>query len=124
DAARPAAQQMAEALAGRRDLAAVHIIAHGAPGRVGFAAGEWSLETLARDAGDLAAIGRALAEDGDLRLWSCETGRGAAGEGFVEALSEAAGADVSAATALVGAAALGGRWDLDVSGGARRAPPL
>ena len=67
DAARPAAQQMAEALVGRRDLAAVHIIAHGAPGRVGFAAGEWSLETLARDAGDLAAIGRVLAEDGDLR---------------------------------------------------------
>src|SRR5439155_17310168 len=124
DAARPAAAQMAAALADRRDLAAVHIIAHGAPGRVGFAAGEWSLETLERDAGDLAAIGRALAEDGDLRLWSCDTARGAAGEAFVEALSEAAGADVSAAMALVGATALGGRWDLAVSAGAPVAPPL
>jgi collagen type VII alpha len=124
DAARPAAVQMVAALAGRRNLAAVHVIAHGAPGRVGFAAGEWSLETLARDAGDVAAIGRALAEDGDLRLWSCETGRGTAGQAFVEALSEAAGADVSAATSLVGAAALGGRWDLAVSVGARAAPPL
>src|SRR5205823_1093649 len=94
DAARPAAAQMAAALADRRDLAAVHIIAHGAPGRVGFAAGDWSLETLARDAGDLAAIGRALAEDGDLRLWSCETGRGDVGAALVEALEAAMGAYV------------------------------
>ena len=112
DAARPAAAQMAAALAGRQGLAAVHIIAHGAPGRVAFAAGEWSRETLARDAGDLAAIGRALAEDGDLRLWSCETGRGAAGEAFVEGLEDATGVYVGAAHALVGAASLGGQWEL------------
>jgi len=79
DPARPAAAQMAQALAGRSGLAAVHVMAHGAPGRVAFTAGEWSAQTLARDARDLAAIGRALAEDGDLRLWSCETGRGTAG---------------------------------------------
>lgn len=32
DAERPAARQIAEARAGRRDLEAVHVIAHGAPG--------------------------------------------------------------------------------------------
>src|SRR5262245_42583039 len=37
-ATRPAAEQMAEALAGRRNLAAVHIMGHGAPGRIAFAA--------------------------------------------------------------------------------------
>jgi len=41
DRSRPAAGQIAAALAGRRGLAAVHIIAHGAPGRVSFAAGDW-----------------------------------------------------------------------------------
>ncbi len=40
DKSQPAARQMAAALAGRRDLDAVHVIAHGAPGRVSFAAGE------------------------------------------------------------------------------------
>ncbi|WP_167514614.1 DUF4347 domain-containing protein, partial [Mesorhizobium intechi] len=124
DATRPAAAQMAAALAGRRDLAAVHVIAHGAPGRVAFAAGEWSLAALERDARHLEAIGRALGEDGDLRLWSCETGRGSAGEAFVEALSEVVGAEVSASTVLVGAVALGGQWDLPASAGARVAPPL
>ena len=77
DTARPAARQIAAALDGRRGLDAVHVIAHGAPGRVSFAAGDWSAETLADEAEDLAAIGLALAADGDLRLWSCDTAAGA-----------------------------------------------
>lgn len=36
-ASRPVAQQIAAALSGRHGLHTVHIIAHGAPGRVGFA---------------------------------------------------------------------------------------
>ena len=43
DGLMPPARQMALALEGcRQDLDAVHIIAHGAPGRVNFPAGEWS----------------------------------------------------------------------------------
>ena len=38
-APRPMAQQIAAALNGRHGLHTVHIIAHGEPGRVGFAAG-------------------------------------------------------------------------------------
>jgi hypothetical protein len=110
DARRPAARQIAEALAGRRDLDAVHIIAHGAPGKVCFAAGEWSGDCADEN---LAAIGRALRPDGDLRLWSCDVARGAAGAAFVEALERASGAEVAAAAGLVGAAGLGGSWELE-----------
>src|SRR5208283_416783 len=59
------ARQMAAALGRRRDLDAIHVVAHGAPGRVRFAAGEWSRRTLEDDAEDFAAIGRALGADGD-----------------------------------------------------------
>ena len=38
---RPVAQQIAAALSGHEGLEAVHVIAHGAPGRVSFTAGEW-----------------------------------------------------------------------------------
>ena len=86
DAAAPAARQIAAALEGRRGLDAVHVIAHGAPGRVNFAAGDWSIATLEDEAEDFAAIGRALAADGELRLWSCDTAAGAAGEAFHRAL--------------------------------------
>ena len=119
---RPAARQMAEALAGRAGLGAVHVVAHGEPGRVHFAAGEWSAATLAGQARDLSAIGQALGEGGGLRLWSCYAGAGAAGEALVAGLGAATGADVAAASGLVGAPALGGQWALDADDGV--APPL
>ena len=109
----PPARQMAEALAGREGLAAVHVMAHGAPGHVIFSGGVWSAGSLEWDAGDLAAIGGALSDSGELRLWSCNTAAGATGAAFIEQLAERAGADVAAAEGRVGAAGLGGSWDLD-----------
>jgi Domain of unknown function (DUF4347) len=70
------------------------VIAHGSPGRVSFAAGDWSADTVDQEADDLAAIGRALAASGDLRLWSCDTAAGVAGTAFVEHLAQATGADI------------------------------
>ncbi|MBV9553879.1 MAG: DUF4347 domain-containing protein, partial [Alphaproteobacteria bacterium] len=125
DRAVPVAAQIARALAHARGLDAVHVIAHGAPGRIEFAAGAWSAASLATDAADLAAIGRALGDDGELRLWSCAAGAGPEGTRFVTALAEAAGAPVAAADGLVGAAAPGGTWQLAyrmVSAAAARAP--
>ncbi|QPC91648.1 DUF4347 domain-containing protein [Mesorhizobium sp. INR15] len=125
DADRPAARQMAQALEGRERLDAVHVIAHGAPGRVSFAAGEWSAETLKSEAKDLRSIGRALGGFGDLLLWSCNVGASAAGLGFVDALSRATRAPVAAANDLVGSKALGGRWELGArAADAARQPPL
>ncbi|WP_188394042.1 DUF4347 domain-containing protein [Mesorhizobium sp. SARCC-RB16n] len=121
DAGRPAARQMALALEGRDGLDAVHIIAHGAPGRVCFSAGEWSAETLEGDAEDLAAIGQALGGYGELTVWSCHAGQGQAGRTFVGALARAVGVDVRAATKPVGSAALGGSWELAIR--ARGMPP-
>src|SRR5579871_3887249 len=83
DAVRPAARQIAAALEHRRDLDAIHIVAHGAPGHVHFAAGDWSCDSLQRDVNDFGKIGRALNADGELRLWACETGAGARGKWFV-----------------------------------------
>ncbi len=125
DSARPAARQIAAALDGRHGLRSVHIIAHGAPGRVSFAAGDWSSETLEDSAEDFAAIGRALAPDGDLRLWSCGMGAGAGGAAFVAALECAVDAAVVAASGRIGAAALGGTWELFARSRKNRVlPPL
>ena len=124
DAARPAARQIADALAGRRGLEAVHVVAHGAPGRVSFASGEWSAATLKDEAEHFKAIGRALGEDGNLRLWSCRTGEGAQGRALVNEFSRAAGAKVAAARGLVGATALGGAWELEAPPCRAARPPL
>src|SRR5579864_7774984 len=66
DGAVPVARQIAGALDGCCGLTAVHLMAHGAPGRVSFAAGEWSIATIENEGEDVAAIGRALASDGEL----------------------------------------------------------
>ena len=79
-----------------------------------------SLETIDERRASLAALGPALAKDGEVLLWSCETGRGARGAAFLAALAQASGASVAAASGRVGAAAPGGGWALD--GAALRAP--
>jgi hypothetical protein len=125
DAERPAARQLAPVLADRPGLDAIHIVAHGAPGCVSFAGGEWSAATLAEQAEDLAAIGGALGPDGDLRLWSCHTGAHAVGASFVEALARAAGAEVAAASGIVGRDVFGSSWELFAGPGAAvPRPPL
>ncbi|MER9171980.1 DUF4347 domain-containing protein [Mesorhizobium australicum] len=125
DSERPAARQMALALEGRDGLDAVHVIAHGAPGRVCFAAGEWSARTLQDDEADLATIGQALGEDGEFMVWSCHAGQGRAGRTFIGALARTVGADIRSATKPVGSAGLGGSWELAVrTRGMPQQPPL
>ena len=120
----PAPQQIAEAVKHRTGLTAIHLIAHGAPGQVSCGTRALTPETLEEDSEDLAAIGRALGSKGSLLLWSCNTAAGERGAAFVDALACATGVEVWATTGLVGAAALGGRWELDARAGAieARAP--
>ncbi len=91
DGTRSATQQIATALANRPTRHIVHVIAHGAPGRVGLSGGTWTSQTLADEAQDLARIGRAIGAGGCLRLWSCFTGAGPEGlaASVLAALAEA-----------------------------------
>ena len=76
--------------------------------------------TLEDEAEDLAAIGQALGAARNVNLWSCQTAAGPAGAAFIAGLARASGADIAAATGLVGAAALGRKWELM----ATACPPL
>ena len=115
NATEPAPRQMAAALGGRRGFDAIHIIAHGAPGEVRFAAGVLSADSLDEHAADLAALGARLGRNASLMLWSCDTGQDERGQDFVAALASASSASVAASTRLVGAAARGGCWELDTA---------
>src|SRR5258707_282882 len=96
DAASPALAQIAGALRGRSGLEAVHIVAHGQPGEVSFAAGALTLQNLRDHAPELGEIGRALGRDGRLQLWACQTAYGARGATFLAAFRRATGARVAA----------------------------
>ena len=120
--AEPAIAQMARALEGRTKLDAIHVIAHGQPGEVSFAAGALSVETIEGETAGLGSFGAALGAEGALSIWACETGAGERGAAFTDALAEETGARVATASGLVGAAARGGTWALDRGVGASRSP--
>ncbi|HYC48362.1 MAG TPA: DUF4347 domain-containing protein, partial [Burkholderiales bacterium] len=125
DDSEPAVAQMARAIHSRSDIDAVHLVAHGSSGSIDFSAGALCVETIEREAEGLRAIGRALADEGALLLWTCRSGSGDRGSAFVDELSGLTGARVAAATGLIGSARHGASWNLDHAPESYRAsPPL
>jgi len=117
DPQRDGLAQIAEAVADLRGLEAIHLISHGAPGRLQLGTTELTEANLPEHPGALAIIRRSLAEDGDLLLYGCEVGRGEVGERFIGTLALATGADLGASDDRTGHAALGGDWALEVRTG-------
>ncbi len=109
--------QIANALAGRSDIDAVHVISHGASGSLQLGSGEVTEATLTGQAEQLAQIRAALSDSADLMLYGCNVADGTNGASFIQALANATGADVAASTDLTGSALLGGDWVLETSTG-------
>jgi hypothetical protein len=100
-------------------LQAIDIVAHGADGEVSLGTAMLSADTVSGYKSQLATIGSALQAGGDLQIYGCDVAQDAAGTAFLQQLSAATGgANVAAASHLVGSAAGGGSWTLDVNTGA------
>jgi autotransporter-associated beta strand protein len=95
---------------------AIHILSHGAEGRVNLGALTLDMATATNRAGDLATLGSALTADGDLLLYGCDVATGA-GQDFITTVATVTGADVAASSDQTGAARLGGDWQLEVRQG-------
>ncbi|MCC2113551.1 MAG: DUF4347 domain-containing protein, partial [Hyphomicrobiales bacterium] len=118
DSSRDGVEQIAEVLAGRTGIDAIHLISHGSEGTLVLGSGVLTLESMSGEhADELAAIGAALSEQGDILVYGCDFGEGADGAAAVAALAEITGADVAASIDATGSTALGGDWDLEVHAG-------
>jgi ELWxxDGT repeat protein len=119
DPHRDALDQIAETLSGQHNVAAVHIVAEGSSGQIDFSSGAFDLGNLTTGAhaSDLTTIGNALGKQGDLMIWSCNTGQGQVGQAFIDSLAQHTGAEVAASTGFTGAASLGGNWALEAHTG-------
>ncbi|PWC85447.1 hypothetical protein TSH100_15575, partial [Azospirillum sp. TSH100] len=87
--------------------AAVHLLAHGEPGAVRLGAHRLDVTALSRS--------WPQAPDTEILIHACDTG--ADGGRFVQALAQATGARVAAASHPVGHPSLGASWDLDMATG-------
>jgi hypothetical protein len=118
DPTRDGIEQVSEALASHRGLAAVHVLSHGTPGAVQLGTTTLAAETLGERAATIGGWADAFAADGDLLLYGCDVAATPEGEAFLGGLARLTGADVAASRDLTGDATLGGDWHLEFATGA------
>ena len=109
DSGKDGVQQIAEALAGRSEVGAIHIISHGDAGVLLLGNRPLFSGNISQYAAQLADIGKALTADGDILLYGCDVGAGSAGQAFIAQLAAMTGADIAASDDATGGIARGGR---------------
>ncbi|MBC9783577.1 DUF4347 domain-containing protein [Heliobacterium chlorum] len=110
-------EQIADTLRDRHDVRAIHIISHGAPGKVFLGKGSLSAANLSTYREQLASIGAALGKDGDILIYGCDVARGEAGKAFISQVADATSAHIAASDDATGAKALHGNWNLEAKTG-------
>lgn len=117
DANQDGLTQMAAWAEGKTGYDAIHVLSHGAEGTVQLGAMTLTSDTVAARAADLATLGGALNDTGDIMLYGCRVGADGDGQAFLADLAAATGADIAASDDPTGTSSLGGDWDLEVSNG-------
>jgi len=108
---------IADALAGRSDVAALHIISHGQRGGIQLGGAWIDSAALDRRRDLLAAIGSSLADGADVLLYGCDVAAGEVGGVFVDRLATSTRADVAASDDRTGSLHSGGDWVLEAQAG-------
>lgn len=133
DSKRDGVEQIAQALKGRTDVAAVHVLSHGAAGSLQLGASELSLSNIesyrnyleqwfALPSQDQSLLRATPTHHPEILLYGCNVAAGAEGLEFVQRLSRLTGAQVAASDDLTGCEALGGDWELEVKTGEIETP--
>jgi large repetitive protein len=114
DANRDGVEQIAQALAGRTNVTAVHVLGHGEAGQLRLGNATLSQASMAGEhADELVTIKAALSVNADLLIYGCNFGEGELGRVTTDALAVATGADVASSVDVTGHRDLGGNWVLE-----------
>ncbi|HND53649.1 MAG TPA: DUF4347 domain-containing protein, partial [Pirellulaceae bacterium] len=117
-------QQISRALAERDAVDALHIVSHGADGRIRLGDRWLDADALTTRGAEIAAWGRRLAGDRDVLFYGCNLAAGSEGRAFLNAFHDLTGADVAASNDVTGAAARGGNWTFEFHAGTVEAPSV
>lgn len=120
-------QQITAALSQRANLTAIHLIVPGSPGCVHIGSSDLSLATVDRYSGMLKQWQKAFAPDADILIYGCSVAVNPLCPIFpsnllLKQLQQLTGANVAASAKLIGSAALGGSWQLEVRVGRVKTP--
>jgi len=118
DAQADGVEQLAEVLSVYEDVAALHVLSHGAAGLLRLGTASLGSSSLERYRQQLEAWGKALKADGDILIYGCNLAQGEVGIDFVDRLAGVTEADIAASDDLTGNAFIGGDWILETYTGA------
>jgi len=110
-------QQIADALHGRSNIEALHIVSHGMSGCLYLGRTCLQEANLHRYAPQLQQWRNALASNGEILLYGCKVAAEAAGLAFVRRFAALMGVSVAATRGLMGSPQLGGNWEFEVRTG-------
>ena len=117
DAESDCIDHVTDILSSYSDLSAVHIVSHGAPGRVFLGTSVLDMSALDIYQETVGQWGHSLSENGDIFLYGCSVGYGKLGAEFVDQFATITGADVAASINPTGNMELGGDWQLELQTG-------
>ena len=109
--------QISAYLSQQQDVAAVHVISHGADGEVVLGNSRLNAATLDGYAEAIEGWQQALSSDADLLFYGCNLAAGDDGQDLVNSLTLLTGADVAASDDVTGSAKFGGDWVLEYGQG-------
>ena len=109
--------QVSEIFAERSDLAAVHVISHGADGQINLGDSWLNSATLQQNRDAIAGWSSAFAETGDILIYGCNLTQTEVGQKLINDLSTLTMAEVAASDDPTGSTNLGGDWDLEFQAG-------
>ena len=119
DSTRDGVAQMAEVLAGRTGIDAIHLIGEGTEAQMHLGSSFLTQESISTQYAALfQQIGQSLSANADLLVYGCNFGQGDAGQVAIETLAQLTGADVTASTDRTGSTAEFGDWQLEMATGA------
>lgn len=118
DPARDGVAQMAEILAGRTGIDAIHLIGDGTEAEMHLGASFLTQDSISTTyAQQFQQIGQSLSANADLLIYGCDFGRGEAGLLAMNTLATLTGADVAASTDRTGNVAENANWQLEAATG-------
>lgn len=117
DADQDGLAQMALWARSQKDVSALHVLSHGSSAQLNLGSLKLTTPALHDRSADLATLGAALTDEGDVLLYGCNVASGVAGAEFVALMADLTGADISASENATGSALFGGDWLLEAQVG-------
>ncbi len=110
-------EKISSTLSDYEQLDAIHIVSHGGEGMIQLGGSWLTSGNISQYASQLRSWGMSLSESGDILVYGCDVGAGPEGQGFLDDLAQATGADVAASSDLTGHTDFGGNWVLEIGSG-------